>query len=147
MKKIPKINQVYFPYWEWECYHAGMFSRHPPKNMSAESCMTEYKKFLQNLPLFHDSMKQVAFSWPKSCLNFLTNESINRIAWLGQSAMCIYSGISRQFRAGFCLLDETQKSLANNAALDFLCDWIYEKKHKTFNNGVQGKMEQMWLFK
>jgi hypothetical protein len=146
LKKIPKINQVYFPYWEWECYHAGMFSRQPPKNMSAELCTLAYKEFLQNLNLFNKSMQQVALSWPKSCLNFLTNESINRIAWLGQSAMCIYSGISRQFRAGFCLLDERQKSLANNAAADFLCDWIYEKKHTTSDYGIQAKMEQMRLF-
>ena len=49
---------------------------------------------------------------------------MNRIAWLGQAAMCINTGIPAQFRGGYNLLTEEQKNHADQAALEVLNFWL-----------------------
>ena len=38
-------------------------------------------------------MSQVISSWPYSCEHNFTNNALNRVAYLGQAACCIYAGI------------------------------------------------------
>lgn len=38
-------------------------------------------------------MKKVLVLWPNSCEHNLTNMSMNRVAWIGQSACCLYAQI------------------------------------------------------
>lgn len=49
---------------------------------------------------------------------------MNRIAWLGQAAMCVAHGVSHRFRGGFNLLNEDQQTTANEAALEALNQWL-----------------------
>lgn len=85
------MERIYHRFENWECYKAGFF-----KNES-----TEDKDFLSKkvIELFSDSkkteffMKKVINEWPNSCEHNLTNISMNRVAWLGQSACCLYAQI------------------------------------------------------
>ena len=61
-------------------------------------------------------MLRVITEWKRSCEHYLTNEKMNRIAWMGQTAICIYSGIPSKFRGGYNLLTEKQQILADKAA-------------------------------
>ena len=123
MKKIPRI---YFPWWKWECYKSGFFDTVPPNGYDDLTAKVAYKEFLSDIPLFEYAMSCVAKEWYHSSLQNLTNPSMNRIAWLGQSAMCISSGIPAIFRSGFTLLTHDQQSTANKAAENFLENWIEE---------------------
>ena len=49
---------------------------------------------------------------------------MNRIAWLGQAACCIDSGIPAMYRGGFFLLTEDQQKEANETALVYLNKWL-----------------------
>ena len=62
--------------------------------------------------------------WVKSCEHYLTNTSMNRIAWLGQASMCLDTGIPSKYCSGFNLLSDEQKNNANLIALDALNDWL-----------------------
>lgn len=118
------IRRIYYPWWKWECYPAGMYSTTPPAGMSADDCKHAYKDFLADLDLFEYAMTEVTDTWVHSSIHFLTNSSMNRIAWLGQAAMCISTGVSSKFKAGFSLLTSVQQSDANQCAATFLEKWI-----------------------
>lgn len=83
-----------------------------------------YAEFLRDTPKFEVALSQVLESWPLSCEHFLSNEGINRIAWLGQASMFIATGVPERYRAGFMLLSVEEKRLANATAKRALDAWI-----------------------
>jgi galactokinase/mevalonate kinase-like predicted kinase len=115
--------RIYHPWWLWECYKAGFYSTIPPDGKTKEQCKEEYAIFLSDIELFNYSMDEVIKTWKYSSEHFLSNPSINRIAWLGQSSMCLANKIPSAFKSGFFLLDDCQKTKANNAARIKLNDW------------------------
>lgn len=96
----------------------------PEAEFDKDEAMGAYRDFLGDIPRFEAAMQRVMTEWPKSCEHFLTKTGTNRIAWLGQSAMCIETGVPAKFKAGFGLLSEAQKRAANDAAGRVLADWL-----------------------
>jgi len=90
-------------------------------------------------------MHRVVRSWPHSCDQFLSNEHINRIAWLGQSSMCIETGVSSVFRGGFRLLTPGQQLAANAAAEYHLKKWLKGKGDEA-SGEIHQCMDAMRLF-
>lgn len=125
-----KTKQKFYPYWDWECYHAGMYNKSLPSSISSDDAKLLYAEFLSDLNKFRNAMKRVSREWPKSCEHFLTNPNINRIAWLGQAAMCIDTGISSWFKSGFTILTEMEQDAANECAKQFLLEWLIEYNRK-----------------
>lgn len=117
------MKQIFHGYQHWECYQAGMYS---DVDITDRDGYAEYARFLADIPRFKTAMYRVIAEWPRSCEHFLSNPSVNRIAWLGQSAMCIETGISRKYRSGFRLLTADQQASANQAANTVLVSWIAE---------------------
>lgn len=126
-----KIKQIWHPYWNWECFHAGMYSNSSSIDMDAGREM--YRQFLADIERFTLAMYRVILLWPISCEQFLTNPTMNRIAWLGQSSMCIETGVPRKFKSGFMLLAPQQQNAANAAAEKVLIEWI--ESQNTLNAG------------
>ena len=89
-----------------------------------------YAEFLRDTLKFEGALQRVLQEWPISCEHFLSNEGMNRIAWLGQASMFLATGVPERYRAGFMLLAVTEKRLANSTAERFLNQWIkqYEKQ-------------------
>lgn len=85
------MDRIYHRYEKWECFKAGFF-----RNVSGEEKKELSKKVIElfeNPEQTERFMKQVLKDWVNSCEHNLTNLSLNRIAWLGQSACCIYAKI------------------------------------------------------
>lgn len=112
----------WIPWTEWECYAAGMFDGGPA--LKPDEGRALYAEFLRDIPRFRRSMGRVAAQWPRSCEHFLTKQHMNRIAWLGQAAMCIETGLSRVYRAGFKDMSADEQRAANAAAEGFLNEWL-----------------------
>lgn len=129
-----KIKQVYHHINKWECVQAGFWNT--TCHLDKERAEKEYSKFLSDLDLFDKSIKRVFKEWSHSCEQFLTNEAINRIAWIGQSAMCIETGVPSVFRGGFKLLSEDQKILANTIALKNLSMWSLRNMGISMRNKI-----------
>jgi hypothetical protein len=111
--------------WEnWECYPAGFYDTKPPKGMTPEQAEETYRAMLANTDDFEAALARVVFEWTNSCEHYLTNDRMNRIAWLGQASLCIAHGIPAIFRGGFNLLSEKQQAAANEAALKWLNIWL-----------------------
>lgn len=118
-------DRIFHTYDKWECEKAG-FYKQSVDNMTAEECKIAYKNFLSDTDLFRESATCVINEWNNSCEHYLTNFAMNRIAWIGQAAMCYSTGVPSKFCSGFNLLTENQKEEANLVALDVLNDWLQQ---------------------
>lgn len=117
-------NRRFHPWWEWECYRAGFYETSPPIGMSRDRAKKEYAEFLRDLPRFEAALSRVLNEWPTSCEQFLGNANINRIAWLGQAAMCIDCGVPSFYKSGFQALTSEEKQAANALAKRYLDKWL-----------------------
>lgn len=119
------MERIYHRWENWECYPAGFFEEHPPKGMSKEDCENTYRDFLSDINDFKRTMYKLIHKWKNSCEHNLTNERMNRIAWMGQAALCYKYGIPSKFRGGYNLLDDNQKLNADKAALEVINYWRF----------------------
>lgn len=117
-------SRIFHTFDTWECYKAGFYSTTPPRGMRPMQCQETYKEFLADLDRFEAALAGVIRYWEKSCEHYLTNVKMNRIAWLGQAALCYETGISSEFRGGYFLLTEDQQRAANEMALKYLNRWM-----------------------
>jgi len=137
------MNRIWHPWHKWECYKAGFYETLPPDGMSAEEARAGYAEFLSS-PRFAASLILVTRDWVYSCEHFLTNESINRIAWLGQASMCIATRVPSVFRGGFKLLSETEQQKANETAALALREW--EKRQNETSARLHSDVAGQGLF-
>ena len=126
--KSKKIKRTYHPYWDWECYKNGFYKT--TCDYSEDEAKELYRMFLTDLKVFGEAIDKVFSLWTNSCEHFLTNESINRIAWIGQASACIELGLPSKYRGGFKLLSEEQQALADGLADKKLKEWIDEYQTK-----------------
>jgi hypothetical protein len=129
------MNRIYHTWDKWECYPAG-FYENSKEGMKKEECELAYKELLSNDNRFENALKRVIIEWKNSCEHYLTNESMNRIAWLGQAALCIELGIPSCFRSGYFLLSENEQKKADLLALKYLNIWL--KKYNEHEVDLDG---------
>lgn len=131
-------NRIFHTFDKWECYKAGFYNNKHPE-LSKEQCELEYAKLLSNENEFRNALEKVITEWIYSCEHYLTNASMNRIAWLGQASLCYAKGIPSTFRGGFHLLSEQQKDKANRIAFEYLNKWLLAHgfKEATFDEALQ----------
>lgn len=125
------MKRIYHTYEKWECFPAGFYNDLPPDGMTPQQATRKYAEFLRDIELFEFSLGRVITEWVKSCEHYLSNDKMNRIAWLGQAACCIEHGIPAAFRSGFNLLTERQKQAANESALKYLNIWLERRGEPT----------------
>ena len=119
-------ERIFHKYDKWECYKAGFYAT-TKDGMTAEQCEEEYRKLLSNEKEFRKALKYIIYNWKYSCEHYLTNQSMNRIAYLGQASLSYIKNIPSKYKSGFNLLTEEQQNKANNIALEYLNKWL--KKH------------------
>ena len=125
------MRRIYHTWEKWECYPAGMYEQRAPGAMTAKQANVAYAEFLRDTALFESSLERLIVEWPNSCEHYLSNEKMNRIAWLGQAAVCIHLGIPKTYRGGFNLLSSEQQIAANGAALKWLNVWLSRRGEPT----------------
>tara|TARA_R110001632_G_scaffold1171_2_gene4714 strand:- start:10374 stop:10781 length:408 start_codon:yes stop_codon:yes gene_type:complete len=120
MRKANKFEYIY-----WEDYINGMYDS--PNNIEQELKLA-YKIF-NDFSLFEFLCKEVINNWKISCIENLTNKSMNRIAWLGQSALNINHFIKeRTTKKIWKTLDSEVKNKLNKIAYKTILN--YEKRSK-----------------
>lgn len=117
-------GRIFHTFDKWECAKAGFYETKPPKGMTADYCRAYYRELLIDIPEFERVLACVVSEWTNSCEHYLTNNAMNRIAWLGQAALCYKYGIPSEFRGGYGLLTESQQFAADEAALRALNKWM-----------------------
>lgn len=128
--KLRIVNRVYHPYWDWECFKAGMYE--PMNKDELQRGIDLYRTFLSNNLRFYQTGSNMIRAWPNSCEQFLLSPSINRVAWIGQASLCFEYGVSRDARSGFMKLSQREQEEANGVATIILKEWrdAYEKRDR-----------------
>jgi hypothetical protein len=124
--RVPNTNdegRIFHTFEKWECHKAGFYAS-TVEGKDKEECEGLYADFLRDSYRFRQSAQSVISEWKYSCEHYLTNRSMNRIAWIGQAAMCYATGIPSKYCSGFNLLSDAEKDEANRVALDVLNEWL-----------------------
>lgn len=118
------MQRIYHTWEKWECYPAGFYEDNPPNGMTKDKAIQKYVDLLTDIELFESVLEKVIAEWKNSCEHYLTNERMNRIAWLGQAALAYEYHIPACFRVGYHLLSEEQRRKADESALKYLNKWL-----------------------
>lgn len=130
------FKQIYTPYYDWECFKNGMWN----KCLDDEKNLNKAIKFTSNHIVYGEAMSEVINLWENSMLNFLTNKSINRKAYLGHCAVCYKLNIPEHItRKAWKYLTEDQKLKANLEASKNILKW--EQNQKLLNMLKYGKKD------
>jgi len=127
--KIPNesdVNRIFHPYQDWELINYNFYGNEHLK-WSKLQCEYKYKEILGDIDLFKETMQNLSNDCPKSCEHNLTNRSMNRIAFLGQASVAYKYKIPCIYSSGFQLLTDEEKIAANNAAFEFLNNWLTDR--------------------
>lgn len=125
---------------QWEEVLAGMWEPHPPDYYNEDRALE-----IMRSDLFGKAMENVIMEWKYSCLNSLTDETINRVAWLGQAAMAwsynLPQHITRQL---WGKLTPMERDKANGLAKKAIYKW--EKRNNKTIQSISGCVEEPMLF-
>lgn len=125
------MQQVYYPYWLWEDYQAGMW-----RNVFGDERMKLLEKaikFTGDAKLYGSYMLRVVKSWFYSCSVNFTNPSINHQAWVGHAACCLAISCPEDItRLAWHELSEQQQIDANIQADKAISLWF-----KKYSEGKQ----------
>lgn len=128
------VERIFHTYEKWECNKAGFYDS-KKEGMSHLECKNEYVRILSNPELFESILSKIITEWKYSCEHYLTNKAMNRIAWLGQAAVCYESGVPAVYSNAWYDLTNEQQEQANDIALKYLNIWLEE--HKRNNVGKE----------
>ena len=120
------MNRIYHPYWKWEDYKAGFYD-----NCSGDKKTILIKSVIEMFSseeLTRTNMYRVQ-EWQYSCEHNLTNISLNRIAYIGQAACCIYASVpSTVTMEAWSLLSKDIQTRSDLIAEEFLNYWLEKNK-------------------
>ena len=135
-------ERIFHTYDKWECYPAG-FYENSVKNKSHEECEEIFKEVISDDEKFREALEGVISNWTNSCQHYLTNKAMNRIAWMGQAAVCYASGVPAKYSGSWFSIPEEKRDIANNTALEYLNLWLLKNNmkavemHEALNAGRQ----------
>jgi len=122
-------SRIFHTYDKWECHKAG-FYKSTVEGMTKKQAEEAFADFFRQEGLFAEVIENVIKEWKHSCEHYLTNRSMNRIAWLGQASVCYHTGIPSVFAGGWFLLTEKEQEKANKTALIYLNKWLKENNRE-----------------
>ena len=121
------MNRIYHPYWKWEDYKAGFYD-----NISGALKLQLIQKGIEMFnseSLTRNNMFFVVDNWKFSCEHNLSNPSINKIAYIGQGACCIYAGIPSTITMElWSMLSKEVQERSNKIALESIERWKQQNK-------------------
>ncbi len=126
----PEDGRILHTFDKWECHAYGFYGSTPPDGMTAEQAEEAYRALLSDEVAFAATLKLVTNEWKHSCEHYLTNEKMNRIAWLGQAALARAHKIPAGFRGGYNRLTPEQQRRADEIALEALNAWLVANGRK-----------------
>jgi len=140
------MKQIYIPHTEWEDRVNGMW-RKLPKDKE-DDMLIKAIEFTGDHVKYGSAMREVSARWIKTMLNSLTNESINRRAFLGHCA-CQYKIDCPEYivRMAWKKLTDNQRYLADKVAQQVINNWVKNyTRDEEKNRPVRKDMGRQMLF-
>lgn len=121
------MNRIYHPFWVWEDHKHGFYnnSSGAEKKKLLELCV----EMFNSEELTRKYMLRVVEEWKYSCEHNLSNDSMNKIAYIGQAACCLYCGAPNTVTMeSWSLLSDEVKDRSNFIANEVLEHWYQINK-------------------
>lgn len=114
-QNLKDMNRIYHHYEKLEETAHGMWRTVCGEEMRRLDSAAI--SFMNNIDDFSAAMLRVVAEWKYSCEHNLTSISSNRIAWIGQAAVCVATGAPESCaRVGWYHLKKDLQNKANEAA-------------------------------
>lgn len=121
-------KQIFHHFSKWEDYKLGFYAstcvdteQHIKKSVELLSCQDTFYKYAD----------KVINEWIYSCEQNLTDPSLNKIAYIGQSACCIANDTPAFVtRLAWSYIDEDTQKEANKTAKKILDKWKIKQMMK-----------------
>ena len=137
------MKRIYHPFYKWEEVSAGMWESVSGKELAGH--LARAIEFTGNAVLYGSFMLKVIKSWPYSCEHNLTDENINRKAWIGHAATALAIGCPEHItRMAWGRLSQQQQDDANAQAQSAINQWI--KTHEEKNTVLHQVMAEQRVF-
>lgn len=130
MKKQSE-NRIYHSWDKWEDYRHNFYGG--VMEYTKDGSLETYAAMLRDLSKFEAALQVIIRDWPYSCEHNLTNEAMNRIAYLGQAACALLYNVPHNVSmGGYNLLTPPEQVAADKMAEKYLTIWLeqYERTKK-----------------
>jgi len=116
------MNRIYHHYEKWEDYKAGFYDNISGKNKSL--LVDKVIEMFSNYEYTEIYMRKVINEWKYSCEHNLTNNGLNKIAYIGQAACCLYAGVPSSITMEtWSKIDKEHRDKADQIAKTILKEW------------------------
>jgi len=137
-----KLNRIYHNWEKWECYKHGFYDV-----LTAQKKIQHKKNvinFFQDKKETKHYMSRIVNEWTYSTEHFLSNISMNRIAWLGQAACCLCHNTPNLVTMLYWnFLEESVQIRSNNIAQNIITNWEQKIKLNDISSNGNKKDIQM----
>lgn len=116
------MKRLFHHYNKWEEIPAGMWRAVSPTERDV--LLKKAIVFTGDAKLYGSFMMRVVMEWPVSCEQNLSNQSINRRAWIGHAACCLALSCPEDItREAWHHLTQQQQDDANERASLAIARW------------------------
>lgn len=121
------MQRIYHRYELWEDHKNGFYDN--ISGVQKDEMINLSVSLLSDAKKFRYVAEQVITEWVYSCEHNLTNEQLNRIAYIGQASCCLaYKVPSTITMEAWSHLTKQQQDEANKVADEILNLWINKNK-------------------
>jgi hypothetical protein len=135
-----RLQRIYHPYQLWEDYKAGFYDI--PSTKEKEVHKEKVVSFFRDTSRTEHYMRTVIKEWVVSFEHNFSNNNMNRVAYLGQAAVCLGMGIpciSTMYAWKF--LSQNEMNLADCIAIKNIKKWDQKRRLEIISK--LGKAEVM----
>lgn len=121
------MKRIYHNFSKWEDYHHGMYAE---DSTGREIRVRLAVTILSNPGMCRRAMNMAVEHWRFAAEYNLSNENVNRRAWLGQAACSLYAGVHEdETREAWGLMKPEQRAKANEIATEIIKEWLRAKEN------------------
>jgi len=114
------MERIWHPWDQWEEVAHNMWGEVLDRRTALETAIG----FTADARLYGSYMQRVIREWPISCENALTDQRLNRRAWIGHAAAALAHGLPEDItREAWGYLNNEQRILANREADRAIAAW------------------------
>ncbi len=125
------MKRIFAKYNEWEDFKNGMYEMY---NSEDEDLIRKSVYLLTNSRMFLETCKRVVSEWKITTQVHLTNNTINKKAWLGQaSCNYLYKTPELLTRVAWGKLTKDQQDKANNIAESVINSYLLNLENANNN--------------
>lgn len=118
------MTRIFHSWDKWEDYKHNFYGG-VTEEYQKDDTLELYASLLRDTKAFEEALKIIIVDWKHSCEHNLSNQALNRIAYLGQAACAlVYKVPHNKSMGGYNLLTDLEKAAADAMALKYLEIWL-----------------------